>query len=234
MNIVDINTLYGFYPCKKIDVSQKKLLSIMVSNNISQACTLSLKGALYDYREGNEDTFTECSGISELIPVATIDPRKTEDVERDVKEIIGIGYKAVRLFPELQGWNVEYISAQKVLKALDAYGIPLIINELPSNFLKLPFKLSIPVIFLSAHYYKLHEVIAVFKERDNFYAEARQLISPDAIEYFVEKIGADRLVFGSNTPFEYIQSSILRILYSDIKENEKQLIFSENIKRIVG
>lgn len=233
MNIFDVNTCFGFYPRQNIDASPGALLSSLEGEGIARALAYSMKGVFYDYSGGNEETLEVCGKYSSLFPVATVDPRKAYDFEREVAAIAEQGFRIVRLFPEIQGWNVEQRAFSLLLKALDNYGLPLIINESPGKLYKLTDTIRIPIIFLSCHYYSLHETLAVFRERTNYYAETRHLLSPDSVEYFIEKIGADRLVFGSNSPFDYAGSAVRRIMHADISESAKNSIFSGNLERIL-
>jgi Predicted metal-dependent hydrolase of the TIM-barrel fold len=205
----------------------------MESEGIAGALAYSMKGVFYSYSEGNCETLEICGRHSSLFPVATIDPRKAYDFDREVADIAEQGFRIVRLFPEMQGWNVEQRVFSLLLKALDDYGLPLIISESPGKLYSITENIGIPIIFLSCHYYTLHETLAVFRERRNFYAEARHLLAPDSVEYFIEKIGADRLVFGSNSPFDYAGSAVRRIMHADISESAKNAIFSGNLERIL-
>lgn len=230
--LIDINTCFGFYPWRRLDASVSKLLSHIKDNGIAKALTYSMRGVFYDFREGNLETLKVCSHTDNLIPVATIDPRKATYYAGEVKAIASLGFKAVRIFPDQQGWSVEQIPFQKILKEMEYYRLPLITSELPSKLYGLTENITIPVVFISTHYYRLYDTLAVFMDRPNFFSETRQLNSPDAIELFVEKIGSDRLLFGSNQPLEYAGSSIKRLVSADLCDADKNKIFYENAERI--
>jgi len=233
MEIIDANTCFGFYPYRDVASSVENLLSNMEIWKISRALAVSMKGIFYDYIEGNAETLAVCKNNKSLIPVATIDPRKTCDFEGEIQKCMESGFKVMRLFPEYQAWNTAEVPFRKLLKVINRHQIPLIINESPSKLYDFTEETTVPIVFLNSHYYRLYETLAVFEDRSNFYAEARHLISPDAVEVFVERIGADRLVFGSNNPLEYTGSAICRINEAEISEQDKASIFGSNIKRIM-
>lgn len=191
-----------------------------------------MRGVFYDFREGNQETLEVCRHKSNLIPVAVIDPKKAMDYAAEVASIADLGFKAIRIFPDHQGWSVDQIPFQKILKEMEHYRLPLITCEAPSKLYGLTENITIPVVFISAHYYRLYDTLAVFMDRPNFYSEARQLNSPDAIEIFVERIGSDRLLFGSNQPFEYAGSSIKRLESADLCDADKNKILYGNAERI--
>ena len=47
--IIDVNTLFGFWPKRKADISLDTLLRLMEEKGISKAFTLSSRGIFYDF-----------------------------------------------------------------------------------------------------------------------------------------------------------------------------------------
>lgn len=123
MEIIDVNTIFGFFPREKVDISFKKLLEIMKKYNIRSCFSLSAEGIFYDFEEGNRETLETCKQHPEIIPVATIDLRKYFGKKNIIKNLTNEGFKALRLFPDFQGWPFNY---QPFLK---------IIEEIKENFL---------------------------------------------------------------------------------------------------
>jgi len=234
MDIIDVNTNFGFYRFKKLDTSVGKILSEMDKWKISRALAVSMRGTYYDYSDGNDETLKTCETEKRFIPVATIDVRKSPDFEKDLDSFVKRGFKAVRLYPEEQGWGVDQIAFRKLLNIVNDFRMPMIISAPPGKLYDIAADTTVPIIFLSTHYYDLYEIIRVFEDRKNFYAEERLFTSNDAIELFVGRISPRRLVFGSNNPFEYIGSSVVRIESAEITEKEKELIYSGNVKEILN
>lgn len=233
MKIFDINTCFGFYPYKNIDTSIDTLATVMNRHNITRACTFSMKGLFYDFSEGNSETLSICKENDNFIPIATINPKSSVDIEEEIDQICSSGFKAIRVFPQEQVWDVEQHSFRKILQILDNYRLPLIIEELPGKLFDITKGIKIPIIFIGTHYYSLHETLAVLSERENFFAETRRFMSPYAVETFVDKLGYHRLVFGSNAPFDYVGSSTERIFQADISEDAKELIMYGNLERML-
>lgn len=232
--MTDINTCFGFNRWKRMDASAEMLLAQMKKHGIGKALTHSLRGVCYDCREGNAETLTICKRYQCLLPVAVLDPRTMPDVDEEARMAASRGFKAVRIFPDEQGWSVTSVAFRKLLEAINANSLPLITSVPPTSLYDLAAGVSIPIVFLSVHYYRLHEALAVFADRPNFFAEARQLLSPDALELFVRKAGADRLLFGTNLPFDYAGSPLERLRSADIVEADRAMIASGNACRIFG
>ena len=53
-------------------------------------------------------------------------------------------------------------------------------------------------------------------------------------EMAVRELGAERILFGSDIPGRSFGSQIAKVLGARITDGERRLIFSENLKRILG
>ena len=54
-----------------------------------------------------------------------------------------------------------------------------------------------------------------------------------SIKHLVEKVGADRIIFGSDYPICNPGMYIAGVDFEKISDKEKELIFSENAKRLL-
>lgn len=236
--VIDANTLFGTYPRRKVDASPRSLISLLKKNGVDLALTVSMKGIFYDYAKGNLETLEVCSGENMLVPAATIDPRKYYGDKGEISELVRRGFKLIRVFPEYQGWPVDYAPLKRLMRELDSEAVPLMITShaygMATKIVELTSSFSFPVILNSIGYWTMSEVIAVMRENSQVYIETHQLDSPDCMEILCEEVGADRLVFGSNSPLTYFLSPYLTLKNSDIPESDKALILGENIERLLG
>jgi len=76
--IIDINTIFGFWPRKNADISLGTLLKLMETKAVTRALTLSARGIFYDFIEGNNETFRACQNNQRLIPAATVNPYRLQ------------------------------------------------------------------------------------------------------------------------------------------------------------
>jgi hypothetical protein len=82
-----------------------------------------------------------------------------------------------------------------------------------------------------------HQVRAVQRSRHgNVYADtsSARSITPNLIEWAVREIGADRVLFGTDTPLYHASMQRVRIDHADLPDVEKRLILCENAERIFG
>lgn len=236
MDIIDANTLFGFWPFRRVDMTPQSLFRQMKKHGIKKACTMSAKGIFYDFAQGNEETFQAFQANDWMIPVGTIDLRKFVGYEEEIRKRKEQGFRLFRFFPDYQGWSIESAVFKRILKAFNELRIPLMISMKTVEMTKLAAAtrdFEAPIILESLHYYKTAEALAVMEDTSNTYVETHWLHGPDSIEMFVDKIGAERLIFGSYAPLLYIAPALNRIRYAEITNGQKELILSKNLLRVV-
>ena len=59
-------------------------------------------------------------------------------------------------------------------------------------------------------------------------------IFPGLIEWAVHEVGADRVLFGSDTPLYHVANQKARIVAAEISEQDRRLILGENAIRLLG
>lgn len=238
MEIIDANTVFGVWPKGEMDISLEKLVSIMKENNVSRFLSVSMKGIFYDYEEGNEETLNLSKKYPQIIPVATCDMRKYYGNKEFVKKLVEDGFNAIRLFPDFQNWPVSYEPLKVLIEELEKNPLPLIITALGPGFITALSNLydesKFPVIIAGIGYGLYAEAISVMKKQKNFCLDTDFIDTPDGIEIFAREIGVERIVFGSYSPINYFRPSFLSLEKADLKDEEKLLIASGNIKRILG
>ena len=236
--IIDMNTYFGAYPHMKIDLSLETLEELIEQNGVTKAVTLSLKGVLYDYVEGNAETLRKCVEHGNLIPAATLDPRKYTGAVADVNTLASQGFKVLRLFPDLQGWPLRFAPVRSIIRGLHEAHIPLMVNALTygvaTEMVDLVGEHSFPLILCGIGYWVLSEVIVLMKGAEDIFVETSYLDSPDAVEILVREVGADRILFGSNTRMTYFRGPYLSIANADISDHEKEMIFHLNAEKVLG
>jgi len=236
--MIDANTVFGFWPRRKVDISIERLLAMADKYRLKQILSLSLKGVLYDDDEGNAETLRSARHHREIIPVATIDPRKYFKKSNKVSRLKDQGFKMLRLFPDLQGWPIEYLPFYAILEELEEAGMPLMIS-LPgcgdaTRIVKITKGSAFPIIMTNIWYGLYSEIISAALASNNIYAETHWFDSPDAYEVLADAIGANRIIFGSMMPLYYFHASYLLLKNTGISKKQKDLIGSENIKKLIS
>lgn len=235
--VINCDTHFGFLPYRDTDVSLKKLLSMMESLGVGSALSYSLKGVAYDFAEGNDETLA-VSDAAGIIPVATVDPRRHIGVVEEIEKCRKQGCVALRVFPEQQGWKINCVMFRPILGELERLQMPLMVtcsgNGTATDILRALGDSTIPVILCGVGYFNLAEVLAACRERPHLYVATQIIDPPDSLEVAVDAVGAERFVFGSNSPSCSMRSSLNLVVESRLSDQQKAMILSGNISGILG
>ncbi len=236
MKILDVSTVFGFYPYRKLDASLETLREI-IGNYNARALALSLKGVFYDAGEGNEETLNLLKTDKNIYPVATYDPRAyPRDIEL-IKELDSKAFLAVTFFPRVQGWVVDFAPFRLALEAVGD-DLPIIVHvggygEI-TKVARLGAEIENPIIISGIGYSNMSEAIAVVQKTENIYIETHLLNSPDALEFLKKYIGTDRIIFGSGTPLLSFETAYQVVAKSSLSDNDKEKIFYKNWEGLKG
>lgn len=77
------------------------------------------------------------------------------------------------------------------------------------------------------------DFLEAFKKRENCYFDTA-LAGQEQILRFVKEIGPERILFGSDIPFGQMKNELNKILSLPISDDDKELILSKNVRRLIG
>ena len=235
--MIDVNTLFGFWPKKKADITLDTLLRLMDEKGIEKAFTLSTKGAFYDFIEGNSETLAAAKEHPQLIPVGTVNLGRWLGCLDEVKRLIGEGVKLFRFFPQYQEWHITQAPFGKLLDDVLApakVGLMIPASEGISTIGEMAKGVDNPIIIEGFRYDRLAEALVVMGQFDNVCIESHLLNSPNFVELLKAEGLLDRLIFGSYAPLAYVGAATAPIESADVSDEEKAMIFGGNVSRILG
>jgi predicted TIM-barrel fold metal-dependent hydrolase len=232
--ITDADTVFGFWPGRRVDISLERLLGLMAHYGIDRACVCSARGVCYDYEEGNAETVEVTQRHSNLIPVMTIDPRRHLGCVEEIRRRVNEGFRLFRLYPDYQGWSLNSPSARRVIDLLQDAGAILMLGGSADLTIPIVRDLRIPVILTGAHFYQLADVLAYSNELPHVHLTTRFLIGPGAVKTFVSNVGHERLLFGSHAPLAYLASALRMIESTILTPEQRAAIMGGNLERLMG
>jgi predicted TIM-barrel fold metal-dependent hydrolase len=238
LNILDIDSLFGFWPLRKADLSVEALVATIQQQNVKRALALSTTGIFTDYQRGNEETVQVCQKVPELFPAATVDPRRYVGCLEEIDRRVGQGIKLFRLFPEYQNWPLDFAPFRRILGKLAERKAVAMIDAgplgHPTKLAALTKDLGLTLLLAAVPAAGLGELLVVLEEHPNVYVETRLLNSPQAIELLVGQSGAERLVFGSGTPLYYFSSALMPLQAANLTDAQKAQILGDNLRRLLS
>lgn len=235
--IIDANTLFGFHPIHKLDMSIERLLKDMERYKIAASITLSTIGLFCDYIEGNKVTKETAASNGRLIPAGTINPQGYFGTDEHMRAIVSQGFRIFRFFPMEQGWQIDSAAFKMVLKQLAPFKVAVMVDAgkpgEPTALARVADNYPAAVIMCSICAESIAEALAVMMDMPNVMIETHELHVPGALKVITKKVGAERIIFGSGAPRRSTASSLNSILNSELSDAEKQLVLGGNIKRIL-
>jgi predicted TIM-barrel fold metal-dependent hydrolase len=238
MRILDSYCLFGSWPRDPRDASIGRLLAVLEDLGIERGVCASLRGAFYDHESGNEETLRACDRHESLVPAATINPRHYYSRRNLPAELVGQGFRLLRLFPDLQGWSPHSVVVERIFSECTEVGLPMAfpIGKLPDLASLLARKVpeGCPLILSDAYYNELSEIVEVMRRRPEFFMEVGHTCVPGSVEFLCRDLGADRLVLGTHQPLESGRGPIEAIRRSEISEVDQAAVLGGNLSRLLG
>ncbi len=234
---IDVNTVFGAWPKRRLDASSSALLSRMDRANVDTALACSIRGWLYDFQEGNDETVRVCATSAErLIPVATICPTRYFGMIEEVDRIVSLGFRVVRFFPTEQEWQITQRPFGRLLAKLAETDLILMVpsTEGFTTIANVLGGMRNPVIIETIRAYPtLADMIVCMQDTPNLYVEMHMIGSVDFVETLVQEVGEQRLLFGSGAPLQAISAATVPIERACISESAKARIFAGNIRTLL-
>lgn len=224
---LDVDVLAGAYPDREVPAPWPDVLA---SHGIRAGAVAGLRAALFDVVSGNDETL----GLAPPhVPVGVVDLRDPLRAARELDRLAAAGRRAVRLFPDEQGAEAGFPGVRHVARRAAALGLTILTGGDVRRFWQ-PFAgIGATVVFLDTHFYHLGDFLVAAADEPGFHTSTRLLNSPDALETVAAELGADRLLFGSRTPYYEPLVPLLRLATSGLKPDEIAAVAGENARRLL-
>jgi predicted TIM-barrel fold metal-dependent hydrolase len=183
----------------------------------------------------------QCSGHQRFVPNAVINPNGpgggVPELERCIHEW---GMKGVKLQPQRHGYEVDGSTANRVMEFCEQHGLSIAIHS--GDRCCLPWQVgqiarrfpTVPVIMnhMGFRYY-VDGAINVALETPNIYLDTVLVSMPGYLKMAVDKVGADRIIYGSDFPVGHPSSAIAALKAANVGAEAEKLIMGDNLARIM-
>jgi hypothetical protein len=122
------------------------------------------------------------------------------------------------------------------IEASEKIDLPIVFEEelaFTETFVKKTKNLKIIIPHLGMLGGNQMDFLQAFKGRENVYFDTA-LASTDTVMRFIEKIGHERILFGSDIPFGTMKRELEKVLSLPIGDDKKEQILSKNLRRLIG
>ncbi len=151
-------------------------------------------------------------------------------------------FVGIKPYPPYQKFEFADDVAREWFAYADEHHMPALIHVGPMVFTEKMEELIARcpnVTFIIAHtgadYITARKAICLAKKYDNVMLEITYTSTArNMIEFLVEQVGADRVLYGSDLPMRDPTPQLAWVCYAKISEEDKKKILSENIKRVLA
>ena len=196
--------------------------------------------------ESNEEVLQAAAEEPRLVPFVRLDPRVPEPATR-LQGYVQRGCLGVKLHPVLDHFSLLDPGLEPILESAASLRLPIMVHTgwRPSGSVR-------DVGELARRYPELRFVVAHMKEewgvnrrlshievaerRPNVWLECSYAEHPRRIGEAVMRLGADRILFGSDWPLGggHIAWDMTRVTYAAIADEDKAKILGDNARRFLG
>ena len=205
---------------------------------VAEALCTHFSAIRFNTRCGNASLLETCRQLHRLHPVAVINPAPYVGVDADIQYCATEGCVGFRFTPGLQGWSLASEPFARALEIVGAVGRPVAVELNGSGdatlVARVTQRLDVAVILANVTYGILGEAIAVMERHDHLHLEGCRLATPGIVEIMVDRIGAERLLFGSGAPAWEIAPTLSIIRSAQIPDSAKRAVVGQNARRIYG
>jgi len=190
----------------------------------------------------NELLFAAAKEDARLVPCPVVLPADCGDVpeeDRQVASLAARGAGAVCVRPTLDCWNLSPWASGRLFAALEERRMPVLCLPKQVNLDNVAQLAAVhpqlPLIVVEVQYRQLRILLPLLEAFANVYLSiGSNFCVHDGVERLVEKVGPERLLFGTGLPEVEPMMAVTLLTYSGLGGREKRLVGAENLERLIA
>ncbi|MFC1479071.1 amidohydrolase family protein [Planctomycetota bacterium] len=247
--IIDTNMWLGQWPFHaKTDITPARLQELLRKEGIGKALVASRESVLIDDPENkNMDLLSQTKKLPDLLPVITVNPSLPNWKDK-MPVYIEEGIKAVKLFPNYHTYSLSEPFVRELMNICGNEGIlPILQMRLEDERSHHPSCIvpgvaadeiiasahACPDVQLAVSCPYFDEAVSLVQETKNIHIDIAFTERLHTIPSLCKQIPAERILFGSHTPFLYTRAALMKAEDPDISNSDRKLITHKNITSLL-
>ena len=149
------------------------------------------------------------------------------------------GVSSIRLFPNSHGYSLRPYAMGKFFGAMAEHKIPVFMTYAESGSDDALYTLltdypEVNFIISDVSYREERKLFPILQQCRNLYIGTGNYVVHGGVKTMCEYFGAERLIFDTGLPTGSATAAVALICYAEISEEEKALIASGNLERILS
>jgi predicted TIM-barrel fold metal-dependent hydrolase len=227
--------------------SRGRPLSVLLAEQRSHGVRVSLAhsrvGVDYATERGNQDALAVAADpVNRVRAVAVLDASLSRGQDVQIARWAAAGAAGFWLESREAPIGFEGETGASRLRAIAATGRPVLVPvgsstvnpSAISAIARATDGLGVPVILVGVHYSNAVEALEVAQRHDQIHVETSGMAHFGAVEFAVDRIGHERVLFGSGGPGRALQAPLNMALLADIPDDAKRAILAGNAARLFG
>ncbi len=196
-------------------------------------------------RKINEFIANEVSKSNgKFVGLGTLHPY-SEDMKGDILHLTELGLKGAKIHPDIQNVPVDnqgYIKAYEICSELN---VPILMHTGDNRYDNSNPNRLVPILkefknltFIGAHFGGWSiwtQAVKHYAEFTNFYVDCSSsfhYLKDDEIKAIIKGYGSNKVLFATDYPMWNAKTEIERLLSLNLTEQEYEMIFSKNAKKV--
>jgi len=241
--MIDSHAHIDYVPALGWDFSPEKVIQIMDKARIDKAVVSSISNLpginpnALDYLKSAIDKYPD-----RLMAYVRLDPwYGSKAIEWMEKAINEYGFKGVKLHPVHYTLHPFQNSTINILKKAVDLEVPVLFH-CSDEAMSLPLQISLAAekvpdaTIILAHmggFFHNRDAINVAKRFPNVYVDTCEIPYPSVIRQAVEILGAEKVLFGTDSPGDVALLEIEKVKMANLKPEDEEKIFWKNISKIL-
>jgi len=235
MEIIDSHTHWGPSVTMGTEVTTEELLRQAEQSGVSRIVIFPFPSMALADEGVNDKVIDEAKRIEKFIPYYYI-PETMKSIPEG-RGFYGGKWHWMRGIQDSSS-NYQTLDDPKLgefIEASEKIDLPIVFEEefaFTESFVRKTKKLKIIIPHLGMLGGNPIDFLSLFKSRENVFFDTA-LASADTVMKFIEKIGHDRILFGSDIPFGTMKWELEKVFSLPIGDDKKEWILSKNLKRLI-
>lgn len=187
-------------------------------------------------------TVEEGNGI--FTGMGTMHP-ESEDPERDVREIVSLGLKGIKLHPDIQRFCTDSPKAMEIFALAEEHKLPVCVHTGDNRYDYSNPNRIIPVLkafpellLIGAHFGGWSiwdDASRELYKYDNIIVDCSSSLysmTPEKAKDIIDRYGAERVLFGTDYPLWTPEEEVERFMRIPLTEGERELILYSNASKL--